>query len=66
MYEYEFESVSFGGMFTSSCQEHRTLIAQRAAAGWRFVGSIPTSQDNHSGQISTMDLIFERKKELDQ
>ncbi len=63
MYEYAFEQVSFSGVINSSCQAHRDLIARRAAAGWRFVKWIPTSQDNHSGRITSIDLIFEREKE---
>ena len=52
MYKYEYETIScdFGGWgFGSgniySIEDYRSIIDERAAKGWRYVGFIPTKAD---------------------
>ena len=42
----------------SSSEEHRQIIDEYAAKGYRYVGYIPTEMTGH-GQILEMDLVFE-------
>ena len=61
MYEYKYVSVDTeaGFFFGGTGAEHRRVINQYAAEGWRYVGCIPTGFTGH-GVISSMDLVFER------
>ena len=70
MMEYDFVSLDteygtgyslFGG-FRIDTMGHREIILEKAAQGWRYVGYVPTAQ-HASGQIDTIDLVFEREKE---
>ena len=64
MYRYEYESIDVGGGFwidNSSC-EHRDIIDQYAAQGWRYVGYIPTRFSGEGG-TKEVDLIFERQED---
>lgn len=46
-------------MNNSDCQ-HREIIDQYAAQGWRYVGYIPT-QFTSNGGTKAIELIFERE-----
>ena len=49
-------------MAAAKFQEHRAIIDQHAAQGWRYAGCIPTHISG-SGVLCNLDLIFEREKE---
>ena len=66
MYRYEYETVEFrfdgwdfgrGNAFV--LEDYREIINKRAAAGWRYVGNIPTLQ-REAGHTESLDLIFEK------
>lgn len=68
MYRYEYETVSFdlggwgfgaGNVYT--IENYRSMIARRAADGWRYVGYIPTKQRG-AGHTQELDLIFEKEE----
>lgn len=59
MYEYKFIEVSTKGMFFGG-DDHRKIIDERSKKGWRFVAAIPSSAGSY-GQVSSVDLVFERK-----
>ena len=62
MYRYEYGPLFTGGGFfanNSDCQ-HREIIDQYAAQGWRYVGYIPT-QFTSNGGTKAIELIFERE-----
>ena len=63
MYQYQYISVETGGgfFFGNGDGQHREIIDQEAAAGWRYVGFVPLSFTSHGG-ISSMDLVFEREE----
>ena len=64
MYRYEYVPLYTGGGFwmnNSDCQ-HREIIDQYAAQGWRYVGYIPT-QFTSNGGTKAIELIFEREAE---
>lgn len=68
MYTYEYETVyidlagwgPFAGSAYTICVDHRKLIDDRAKAGWRFVGYLPTKQRG-TGHMQELDLIFEKE-----
>ena len=66
MYQYEYETVSceFGGWNLGgnvySTEDYRSVIDRRAAAGWRYVGYLPTIQRG-TGHVQELDLIFEKE-----
>lgn len=62
MSRYEYVPLFTGGGFfanNSDCQ-HREIIDQYAAQGWRYVGYIPT-QFTSNGGTKAIELIFERE-----
>ncbi|EDM98934.1 hypothetical protein BACCAP_03268 [Pseudoflavonifractor capillosus ATCC 29799] len=62
MYRYEYVPLFTGGGFfanNSDCQ-HREIIDQYAAQGWRYVGYIPT-QFTSNGGTKAIELTFERE-----
>ena len=63
-YEYEFEglALSAGGYSLFGGEGHQEVIRSRAAAGWRYVGYLPSVQ-RASGHIETIELVFEREIE---
>lgn len=64
MYEYQYVTLYVGGGFwlnNATC-EHRAIIDQQAANGWRYVGYMPTKFSSEGG-TKEIDLIFERTKE---
>ena len=67
MYKYEYETVScelggwgFGSGNMYSMGDYRSIIDERAKAGWRYVGYIPTKQRG-TGHMQEIDLIFEKE-----
>ena len=64
MYEYKYVTLYVGGGFwinNAQC-EHRAVIDEHAAQGWRYVGYIPTCFTGNGGS-KEIDLIFERPAE---
>lgn len=63
MYRYMYVPMHTGGGFwidNSQCQ-HRDIIDQYAAQGWRYVGYLPTRFSGEGG-VKDVDLIFEREE----
>ena len=58
MKQYEYVNININGLFTSGSEEHRQIIDEYAAKGYRYVGYVPTNITPH-GKIVEMDLIFE-------
>ena len=59
MKKYEYVNISIDNFFLGSgSEEHRQIIDEYAAKGYRYVGYIPTKIIPH-GKIVEMDLIFE-------
>lgn len=59
--EYKFLK---GGYVTSKqdgYRDHRTVIAEMASQGWRFVGQIPIEMTSY-GKVTFYDLVFEREE----
>ena len=63
MYEYQYIVMDTGGgIFFNNCEgNHRQIIEEEAAKGWRYVGYVPMEFSGRGG-ISSIDLIFEREK----
>ena len=59
MKQYAYINVRVGRAFGGKCQEHREIIDQFAARGYRYVGYIPTIISDY-GKIKDLDLIFEK------
>lgn len=60
MYEYKYVTVIGEGVTATKYQEHRKIIDENAAEGWRYVGYIPIHITN-SGNPVQIDMIFERE-----
>lgn len=60
MKHYEYVSVFISRWNGSRLEEHRTIIDEYAAMGYRYVGYIPTDINDY-GKFKTVDLIFERE-----
>ena len=58
MKKYEYVNINIDGFLGSGSEEHRQIIDEYAAKGYRYVGYIPTKITPH-GKIVEMDLIFE-------
>lgn len=58
MKRYEYVEVHMAGLFGGELEEHRNIIDQYAANGYRYVGYIPVYIDMN-GKIKDLDLIFE-------
>ncbi|MED9966671.1 MAG: DUF4177 domain-containing protein [Blautia sp.] len=58
MKKYEYVNISILKILGSGSEEHRRIIDEYAAKGYRYVGYIPTDI-TCSGQLTKMDLIFE-------
>lgn len=63
MFKYEYVSLHIEKFFGSECTEHRRIIEEYAAKGYRYVGYIPTCILNH-GKITDIDLIFEIESDV--
>ena len=60
MKKYEYVNVHIGKFCGANSEEHRTIIDQYAAKGYRYAGFIPTNMSDY-GKIKDMDLVFEMK-----
>ena len=58
MKKYEYVIMNIGRFCGAKSEEHRTIIDQYAAKGYRYVGYIPTNLNDY-GKIKDMDLVFE-------
>lgn len=58
MKQYDYVNIYIGKFIGAGSEEHRAVIDQRAAQGWRYVGYIPTKLTDY-GKITEMDLVFE-------
>ena len=58
MKKYEYVSVHMGGFFGAEQIEHRKIIDEYAAKGYRYAGCIPVYIDM-DGKLKDMDLVFE-------
>ena len=58
MKKYEYVNIHIGKFCGAKSEEHRTIIDEYAAKGYRDVGSIPTNINDY-GKIKDMDLVFE-------
>lgn len=58
MKKYEYVAVHIGKFCGTKSTEHRAIIGQYAARGYRYVGYIPTNISDY-GKIRDMDLVFE-------
>lgn len=59
MKKYEYVQVHIGKLVGAKSEEHRRIIDEYAAKGYRYAGFIPTNMSDY-GKIKDMDLIFER------
>ncbi len=58
MKKYEYVNIVTGGFFKAGTEEHRGIIDDYAARGYRYVGYFPVKMDSY-GRVIEMDLIFE-------
>ncbi len=59
MKQYEYVSVHIGRFVGAKSEEHRAIIDEYAAKGYRYVGYIPTDISDY-GKFKDIDLIFEK------
>ena len=59
MKSYEYVSVSLWKFLGASMDQHRDIIDEYAAKGYRYVGYVPTNMNGH-GVVTEIDLIFEK------
>ena len=55
---YEYVEVHINRFLGAGSKEHRRLIDEYAAMGYRYVGFIPVNMTDY-GKIKDVDLIFE-------
>ena len=55
---YEYVEVHINRFLGAGSKEHRRLIYEYAAKGYRYVGFIPVNMTDY-GKIKDVDLIFE-------
>lgn len=58
MKRYEYVNIHIGKFIGAKSEEHRAIINQYAANGYRYVGYLPTNISDY-GKIKDLDLIFE-------
>ncbi|MCI8477298.1 MAG: DUF4177 domain-containing protein [Oscillospiraceae bacterium] len=59
MKKYEYVPIHINKMIGAKSEEHREIIDDYAALGYRYVGYIPTViADN--GKLKDIDLVFEK------
>lgn len=63
-YRYEYVSLRTGGGFwaDNADYEHRKIIDEYAAKGWRYVGFVP-ARFYGGGGMKEIDLVFEKPEE---
>lgn len=59
MYKYIYvEATVYGFLKTAN---HREIIDEYSAKGWKYVDSIPTTSNSY-GKITNVDLVFEKEE----
>lgn len=58
MKKYEYVNIHIGKLVGAKSEEHRGIIDEYAAKGYRYAGYIPTKLDDF-GKIKDIDLVFE-------
>lgn len=58
MKKYEYVNIHIGKLVGAKSEEHRSIIDEYAAKGYRYAGYIPTKLDDF-GKIKDIDLVFE-------
>lgn len=58
MKKYEYVTIHMARFCGAKCEEHRGIIDEYAAKGYRYVGFIPTNLSDY-GKIKDIDLVFE-------
>lgn len=58
MKKYEYVNININSFIGAGSKEHRQIIDEYAARGYRYVGYVPTDINDH-GKIKAIDLIFE-------
>lgn len=58
MKKYVYVNVHIGKFCGAKSEEHRIIIDEYAAKGYRYVGYVPTNISDY-GKIKDMDLVFE-------
>lgn len=58
MKKYEYVNIHIGKLLGAKSEEHRSIIDEYAARGYRYVGYIPTKINDY-GKMIDMDLVFE-------
>lgn len=58
MKKYEYVALHIGRFFGARSEEHRKIINDYAAKGYRYVGYIPTNMNDY-GKLKDIDLVFE-------
>lgn len=61
MYRYEYVTLDSETIMGGRFSEHRPVIDEYAAKGWRFAGWLPAKSTDH-GKITKVDLIFEKEE----
>lgn len=59
MKSYQYVNIKLWKFLGASLEDHRQIIDEYAAQGYRYVGYIPTNMDAH-GVLKEIDLIFEK------
>ena len=60
MKKYQYIEVHIGKFLGAKSEEHRMIIDDCAAKGYRYVGYIPTRQRG-TGHVEELELIFEKE-----
>lgn len=58
MKQYKYEKIRIASFWRAGSKEHRDIIDDYAARGYRYVGYIPTKIESY-GRVTEIDLIFE-------
>ena len=56
--KYVYVNININAFIGAGSEEHRQIIDEYAAKGYKYVGYIPTNISDY-GKIKKMDLIFE-------
>lgn len=59
MKQYEYVCLHTGRFIGAVSEEHRQIIDEYAAKGYRYAGFIPAKMSDY-GKIIDMDLVFEK------